>query len=79
MKQRILALVALTVSLGVFGVSVIALGHSMQNDLSNKNPYIIQLVGVSFIVLICAVNYILALQGKKEDTSDNNEESKPEE
>lgn len=72
MKQRIFALVALIVSLAAFSFAVAMYSYTVANEFNNNSGYIVQLVGVGLIVLICAVNYILALQ--KTDNKDNKDE-----
>ncbi len=49
------------------------LSFSIKNEFYNNSGYIIQIIGVGLIVLICAVNYILALQ-KDDSDIDNKEE-----
>lgn len=77
MKQRVFALVALVVSLAAFSFAVAMFSYSVANEFNNNSGYIVQLVGVGLIVLICAVNYILALQkSDKKDKEDEQENPK---
>ena len=72
MKHRIIALVALIVSLVALGFSIGMLNYSIENEFINNSGYIIQIIGVMLIVIICAVNYILALQ-KDDNISEDND------
>ncbi len=79
MKQRIIALVSLIVSLIAFGVSAGILGHSIKNEL-NTGGYIIQLIAVIIIVIICATNYVYTcINTKNLEEREESEKSEDEE
>lgn len=75
MKQRMLALFSLLVSLVALAAAVWVLNRSIVNNLPNKDIYLILIVAVGFIVLICAVNYIFSMQ-KVDESPDESDEDK---
>lgn len=76
MKQRIVALIALIVSLIAFGVSAGILGFGIKREY-NVSGYVIQLVAVLIIVCICATNYVYTcINAKNEQETEDNQEEK---